>query len=250
MKKKIAEIFTLNPRFFRSVHLEQDFSDPQALDNYVLTDYSRQCLERISVGLNPRSTQRSWRITGDYGTGKSSFALLLSKIFCGFSKDISRGIFHQIENGFSISLKKLRFFPLIITGFRGSLSLGIIKALFNFFEENTSRGRKSEIHTRLKDHILGGNKLSDDDLLDILKRFNRDIIEGEKYSGILLVIDEMGKFLEYAALYPEQQDLYLLQQLAEMASRSGEAPFFIVNLLHQGFSAYASNLSLPIQRLH
>ena len=43
-------------------------------------------------------------------------------------------------------------------------------------------------------------------------------------------------------MYPERQDIYLLQQLAEAASRSGETPFFVLGLLHQGFSAYTDRL--------
>ena len=43
-------------------------------------------------------------------------------------------------------------------------------------------------------------------------------------------------------MYPERQDIYLLQQLAEAASRSGDTPFFVLGLLHQGFSAYADHL--------
>ena len=44
-------------------------------------------------------------------------------------------------------------------------------------------------------------------------------------------------------MYPEHQDIYLLQQLAEAASRSGETPFIVLGLLHQGFSAYTDHLN-------
>jgi len=246
--QKISEIFDLNPRFFRPVHLEQDFTDPKALDNYILTDFTGECFSRITVGFNEKSTQRAWRITGDYGTGKSSFALLLSKIACGFVKEIPPNLVGKMESFIPTPIKKLRYFPLLVTGFRGSLSQGIIKTLYEILEKPVSKGRKSEIFHKLKSHVCGETKLSDDDLVNILKRFKQDILEPGEYSGIFLIIDEMGKFLEYAALYPEHQDLYLLQQLAEMAARSGEEPFFIVSLLHQGFNAYASHLSLSTQR--
>ena len=67
-------------------------------------------------------------------------------------------------------------------------------------------------------------------------------------SGVLIVIDELGKFLEFAALNPERQDVYLLQQLAEAATRSKGSPLFLVGLLHQGFSAYADQLSPSAQK--
>ncbi|MCL5742317.1 MAG: hypothetical protein M1541_00110, partial [Acidobacteria bacterium] len=56
------------------------------------------------------------------------------------------------------------------------------------------------------------------------------------------------KFLEFAALHPEQQDVFLLQRLAEAASRSGDQPLFVVSLLHQGFSAYVDHLNHSAQR--
>ena len=61
-------------------------------------------------------------------------------------------------------------------------------------------------------------------------------------SGLLLVLDELGKFLEYASLHPERDDVYVLQRLAEAAARSGDRPLFVIGLLHQGFDAYAEPL--------
>jgi hypothetical protein len=70
-----------------------------------------------------------------------------------------------------------------------------------------------------------------------------------RLSDILtVIIDELGKFLEFAALHPQRQDVFLLQQLAESASRSGDQPLFIVGLLHQGFNAYADYLNQSAQR--
>jgi hypothetical protein len=57
-----------------------------------------------------------------------------------------------------------------------------------------------------------------------------------------LVLDELGKFLEYAALHPDQEDVYVLQRLAEVAGRSGDCPLVVLGLLHQGFHAYAERL--------
>lgn len=69
-----------------------------------------------------------------------------------------------------------------------------------------------------------------------------------KADGLVIILDEMGKFLEFAALHPDRQDIYLLQMLAEAASRSGDTPIFVVGLLHQGFHAYAEQLALTTQK--
>ena len=50
----------------------------------------------------------------------------------------------------------------------------------------------------------------------------------------------MGKFLEAAA--QDGSDIYILQQLAEAASRSN-GRFLLVGVLHQAFEEYAHRLS-------
>src|SRR5262249_51031657 len=77
---------------------------------------------------------------------------------------------------------------------------------------------------------------------------NSRLVKDGKAKGLLLILDELGKFLEFAALHPERQDVFLLQRLAEAASRSAEEPFFIVSLQHQGFNAYTDRLDQSAQR--
>jgi hypothetical protein len=78
---RISSLFKTRKRFLRSAHLERDFRDPGALEGYVITPEIQRRLNRLGSGLSPKSGQRAWRITGDYGSGKSSFALLLAHAF-------------------------------------------------------------------------------------------------------------------------------------------------------------------------
>ena len=66
--------------------------------------------------------------------------------------------------------------------------------------------------------------------------------------GVLLILDELGKNLEHAARNPESEDVFLLQRLAEEASRSGEDAFVIVVTLHQGVAAYSAGLDSVAKR--
>ena len=56
----------------------------------------------------------------------------------------------------------------------------------------------------------------------------------------MVFIDEMGKLLEAAA--QEGSDIYLFQQIAEIASRS-RGRLVVVGILHQAFEEYANRLS-------
>ena len=61
-----------------------------------------------------------------------------------------------------------------------------------------------------------------------------------KSGGLIVFVDEMGKFLEGAAY--EGTDIYFFQQLAEVASGSGNR-LILVGILHQAFAEYAYRLS-------
>ena len=57
-------------------------------------------------------------------------------------------------------------------------------------------------------------------------------LKNTKAQQIFLVIDELGKYLEDAAR--NNNDIFILQELAELASRSGN--FILLGILHQSFS--------------
>jgi hypothetical protein len=61
-------------------------------------------------------------------------------------------------------------------------------------------------------------------------------------SGVLLILDELGKALEAAASSADASDLYLLQQVAEVSANATTTPVLFVTLQHQEFSAYAGQL--------
>ncbi|MDE3259133.1 MAG: ATP-binding protein [Gemmatimonadota bacterium] len=62
--------------------------------------------------------------------------------------------------------------------------------------------------------------------------------------GLIIFIDEMGKFLEAAA--NDGLDIYLFQELAERASRSSQR-LIVVGILHQAFQEYAHRLSRDVR---
>ena len=255
MNNTIARLFHINPRFFRSTHLERDFSNPDSCTEYIPTDFTKSCLERLAEGLLANSTRRAWRLTGDYGTGKSSFALVLAHLLSGHQNGPLEKLKRSINiEGFCFDHPDL--IPILVTGNRSPLGKALQSALRKSLITTGLNGCK--LPPRLQ-HIIG---ILDDDAPHVKFRSNWDeipdtgdeaIVEGliefgqfikseSKGSGILLILDELGKFLEFAAMYPERQDIYLLQQLAEAASRSDDTPLFILGLLHQGFSAYADHL--------
>lgn len=232
----IASIYNIRNRFLRSINLQRDFKDPNALSNYVLTKHGVECLERISEGTNDNSTQRAWRITGDYGSGKSNFALFLVQWLQNNEQKLPRHLKKQLsEHGIKNGKK---YFPLLLTGSREPIGKAILKKLLSIISVNF---KDSKIHQHIE-KVLASDNINDSNVVKCVIESNKFLCE-HGFDGLILIIDELGKFLEYAALYPEEQDIFLMQKLAEAASGSNDLPMFVIGILHQGFSAYADTLS-------
>jgi hypothetical protein len=245
----ISDLFQIQDRFLRSAHLERDFKDPSALQGYVVTPQAQTYLERLAAGLKPQSGQRVWRITGDYGSGKSSFGLVLAHLFSDRRREAPPKLRRAVDFK-KLGLAEPRLFPVLITGSRESMSLAILRSLHRALSQACGRGRIPEVLYALEEHIKDGDgrEASDDAVVKLVAEANSYIVRSGKGTGLLIILDELGKFLEYSALNPGLQDVYLLQKLAEAASRSGDKPLFVIGLLHQGFNAYAEQLSQATQR--
>ncbi|MBK9132456.1 MAG: hypothetical protein IPM20_12570 [Gammaproteobacteria bacterium] len=245
---RIADIFDIKKRFLRSTHLERDFEDSSALRGYVLTPPAQEGFERLLQGLSPKSGQRAWRVTGDYGTGKSSFALALAHLLYedggGLPQEVRKSVDFR-----SLGVKRPNLLPVLVTGTRAPLGESLRMALARSLELQRVRGKPPQLISRLRATVGKTSEPQDGSAeIGLLEETVRYLRHSGKADGIVIILDELGKFLEFAALHPDRQDIYLLQMLAEAASRSGDMPIFVVGLLHQGFHAYAEQLTLATQK--
>lgn len=243
---KVSELFNISGRFLRSAHLERDFNDARGLEDYILSDYTQNCLQRISIGLEKNSGQRAWRITGDYGAGKSSFALFLAHWFSGKTDQFPESIRKKSDPQL-YTTETPQFTPVLVTGSRAPIGDSILKELYRCLNKKYPTKNK-KVLKEIQSLLDSKDEIPESKVINLILEANRYVTFSNKGHGLLIIIDELGKFLEYAALYPERQDIYLLQRLAEIASRSDDTPFFIIGLLHQGFNAYADQLSQTGQR--
>ena len=243
IRPSIGSLFRLPERYLRSVHLERDFDDPTSLNDYVITPPMVAQFSRMLEGLRPGSGHRAWRITGDYGTGKSAFALVLAHLLRAPTASPLESIRQAIERESKLNvLNTARMVPVLATGTREPLVPAVARAVNRTIERMHGRRRVSRTAKALQNQAASvATSANGSQLLDLLDRLVSYGIEND-YSGVLLVLDELGKLLEYAALYPAHEDVYVLQRLAEFAARSNDHPLVVVGLLHQGFHAYAESL--------
>lgn len=249
----LDKLITVNPRFARSVSLTRDAGRYDALDGYILTPNGRDVLRRLAISLRSESSTRAWSITGPFGSGKSSFALLAAqllsggeqfrlkarKFLCSADAELSDQLFGVSSKSPN---KKGRLVPVLITGSRQPLHKALAAALAASLRSIIARGRPPQILERL-DAIATHPASASTEIVALFEECNEYLARfGDDASGILLIIDELGKFLEYAANSPEQGDVYILQELAESATRS-KRPFLVITILHQALDRYVDHMS-------
>lgn len=217
----ISSLFHVRPAFLRSVNVAADYDDPRSSEHYVVTNLVRETLRRVSAGLQPFSSQRAWRLTGDYGTGKSSFALALARVASGHNERLPL----DLQN---VMAEQVILEPILVTGDHEPLRKSILRGIRE--TEERAFGKS--------DCVL--SPCSNDELLDLLDRLSERIREEKAGDGLLLILDELGQNLRYAAQHPDEDDIFLLQRLGEKAARSNGKPLMVAALLHQGFASYSA----------
>ena len=247
--EQISDLFRVQERFLRSAHLERDFADPKALKGYILTPQATMYLDQLAGGLDDNSGQRAWRITGDYGSGKSSFALLLAHLFGAQRVHLPEHLRQAIDFK-SLGVQRPQLLPVLITGAHEPIAVALLRSLHRDLLATCGRGRPPAIIDQIQAQVAGAPRtpIADATVVKLLTEAAAHVVAAQKGSGLLIILDELGKFLEYGALHPEVQDVLLLQSIAETAARSGRNPLFVVGLLHQGFNAYAEHLSQSAQK--
>ncbi|MDB3891592.1 hypothetical protein N9368_00600 [Alphaproteobacteria bacterium] len=218
---KIYKDIRISDRFLRSINIESDLSDQSALRGYISSPSSSKLLSDMCSHLRT-GTQNAFTWTGPYGSGKSSLAILFQALTGADKKN--RLIAQKIVGNelteevlCATGAKKQTKILINLVGQAEDFSTFLFQALTNRFED-----------------IPPKNNNPVDYLKQILKSPNT------KERGIILIVDEMGKFLEFSSKHGG--DIYILQQIAELANRSDSRLVFI-GILHQSFADYANKLS-------
>ena len=249
----LSDLFHVKGRFRRSVHLERDFYRENAIDGYVLTATAREMLSRVISTLENGSTSKAWSLTGPYGSGKSAFALFAAKLLGNSNSPTAQQALELLERGDTSLYERFKntngngnqpcsgFCPVLISGERAPLSLALLRSLDRGLSNSNGTNISISLQQELKELLETANNDSlptASDVTHLYESATHQICDSGG-SGLLLIIDELGKFLEFAAQNPSQEDMFILQSLAELADRSQQTPLFLMTILHQAFEAYA-----------
>jgi hypothetical protein len=200
----------INARFRRSVRIDLDLDAPDALDGFYCPPSFANALSSMASHIGSTG-QSAFTWTGPFGGGKSSLALVLASLLGGRPKqralaEAALGEATTAALRTALPTSKWKVLPLI--GDRTPLAELIAAAL------------------ELKKGANGAAVL-------------RALGEESRTQGLLIIVDELGRTLDAALNAPGELDF--LQDLAELASRSGGRLVF-VGILHQAFEEYAGRL--------
>ena len=212
-------------RFLRSIRVDTDLGELAALEGFICPKSSADILITMARAVS-ETGHGAFTWTGAYGSGKSSLVVALSALLHTnpelrqaaeniFGEDVTKAV----RDALPVGSKGWRIIPIV--GTRADPVSVIGEAL-------KERGIVSQSQSKAWTEI------------DLVKALAETSSSESNDAGLILFIDEMGKFLEAAA--NETGDAYVFQQLAEIASRS-EGRFLVVGVLHQAFEEYAHRLS-------
>lgn len=244
--RPLRDLIHLPRRFHRSVHLPRDWrdgNDGSAPGGYVVTEAiretARQILEELAAPHGGHAGTRAWTLTGPYGAGKSSFLLFLADLLTRARPRHEEARRLRAEH-FPPEAAPLR--PLLLQAEAAPLIPAIASALAESFPESDP---ESAAESAAESGGESGPQGIRRRALALARRARPSGAEcagllaeaaAASPGGLLLVLDELGKYLEYAA-DAGTEDLFFLQQLAEAAARS-ERPIALLGALHSGFSDY------------
>jgi hypothetical protein len=178
--------------------------DSERALNYIPTPNGIKVANQIANDF--KKGTHSYNIIGSYGTGKSSFLWAFQQSITGKKKHF----------GVTLLSKPTIEFINIIGEYKS-----LIDVFADYFSIKDSKQQTEQIFTELfnKYHDLGKNN-----------------------PLLIVVLDEFGKFLEYASQNEPEKELYFIQQLAEFVNNP-DVNILLVTTVHQNFDAYALDLN-------
>jgi len=248
----LTDLISINANYTRSINLERDYDSVALIKSYIPTSRTLFALNKSLATLNTEADMpRAWTLVGPYGSGKSSFAVFLSLLLAnpdsaGFETAISvlDETDSELAGQFQTIGKEttLGHCVLLLTGSSEPLGKRLIQALDDAVLSYW-KPCKGALPKAVKNisQLARQEAISSTEIIEAIRAIQIAIakIGG---NGLLIIIDELGKFLEYEARHPETNDIYLLQSLAELAYTGGKSALSLYVILHQGFEQYAKGL--------
>jgi hypothetical protein len=227
----------------RSAHLEHH--EGQFVGTYIPTGRALEVLHRIARAMRNSGAGRSWSLTGPYGAGKSSFALFVHALLGPDDNEARNGA----EDALRAAEPEL--LALMKDGRQafGATSRGFIRAAATAQREPANEtvlrafntGAYGYWRTRMPRDVKSALATADQDRTPRALGMALEALCA--HAPMLIEIDEFGKNLEYFAGNATEDDLFVLQELAERCAGDHGLPALLITLQHMAFDDYVRSAS-------
>jgi hypothetical protein len=219
-ENNLYEIVKISPYYQRSILLNADVDNSEAIAGYICHETARKLLinmtQQVAYG-----NQRAFTWTGPFGTGKSILALALTSALTGNETQ-------RKEARALLEAKEIECFDSVFPcTSKGWLVLPIV-------------GTHTSVTNVLAEELQKATGIKSDSPVQLLENLS-ELSNSQKFDGILVIVDEMGKFLQ--ASETAGDDIYFFQELAELTSRA-KGNLLLIGILHQAFKQYARTQKL------
>jgi len=170
--------------------------------NYIVTPNAERTNDSITD--NVKRGQKAFNLVGSFGTGKSSFLLALERSITGKR--------NYLKTGFDGKSKVVKL-------------VGEYCSLIGALNEEFSVSKDFE----------GNQKLFN----SIYKEYDK---VQKKNGALFIILDEFGKYLEYAVQNNTSKEVYFLQKLAEFVNAKNRN-IILITSIHQNILSYSNGLS-------
>ncbi|WP_156427584.1 hypothetical protein [Thiohalocapsa sp. ML1] len=250
----LTDHILVNAHYTRSVNLERDSDSPAVVRGYIPTPRALHTLARIADSLDLKRALGAWSLVGPYGVGKSTFAAFLTHLL-GAPDSTNTQAAWEVLNAAEPDLAHRFRDPdrpehghcghcvIVLTGspepFATRLTEALADGALRYWADRA--GRRPAVIDALQRAATAEQPPTTSELMKLVAAL-QDAIARAGGRGLLLVIDELGKFLEYEARHSGANDIFLLQALAERTGADHGAKLTLLVLLHQSMDQYARGL--------
>lgn len=241
---------TVNTHYTRSVNLERDANSIEVINAYIPTSRALRTFSSVAASLHNEQAPRAWSWIGPYGSGKSSASVFLGQLLSDPETETAKAALevlkksdkHTAKQFFDATKGKKGSMNVFVTGAPEPMSTRLIKSLFIATQAYWAKLDKDEpaVIADLKKLALQ-EKVTVSEFINAVQTVQNSL-EETGCTGIVFIVDEFGKFLEYEARHYGANDIYLLQALAEHACQGSSVNLMLFVLLHQSFEQYAKGL--------
>ena len=254
----LAQRIRVKTCYTRSTNVERDSGSVATVAAYCPTARGIALLEDVGAALGQENQPRAWSLIGPYGSGKSTFGVFLHALLGAKAPtdakeaaavEAAKVLGRQSRPLATRFRRQKAWCRVALTGSPEPLGRRLLTAMdaaASAFWQGRP-GRKPRVLQDIHD-ACAEKEVPESRLLTLVDEL-QNALERSGAGGLLFVIDELGKFLEFEARgrTGNMGSTYLLQELAERTYVGRKANLMLFVLQHQTFDMYAAGMDEQLQ---